>query len=391
TRIETAALIAEEAAEAGDLADYAFVVNGFAPADSLAAGPAAFENNAPILQVREGSVPSVTEDVLEALGIDELFVVGGTAVVSAAVFNQLDDMASVSRLAGADRYETSIEVAKEMYPDAVDYSIVGGFNYADAIGAAVFANPILFVRQDAVPSSVDAYLDDVLTSASILTIFGGTVAVSSGVEDALKAKFVDIPVEFEITDVSALTERGHHARIDFNMAIANISADDIEVIEDATGDELGVKNASTARAGRAANVEFFADDDEVILERGERYIFTVSVAEGTSTYEYVRSYTETGRIVDVDHEDNELRVRYEDDDDFKYKWIEVPDDYDIDLEYILARELRVWFDGDDVLTRHTVESEDVKYDALELIDDEEIELVYEDEEYDFDDEVMDVV
>jgi|GEM_PF-1486974 len=194
-RSETAVLIAERAREEGELADFAFVVDGHAPADSLAAGPAAFASNVPILQVSTYRVPSVTWKALEEMEIDKIYIVGGSAVVSSSVEEELSDIVAVERLAGKDRFATSVEVARTLFSGATDYSIVGGFNYADAIGAAVFGNPVLYVNS--LPSVIGEYLDQVLTSSSRITIFGGEMAASPAAADVIKEKISGMKEEGE--------------------------------------------------------------------------------------------------------------------------------------------------------------------------------------------------
>jgi len=192
TRMDTAALIAEEAHNArdGKLGSHVYVVNGHAPADSLIAGPAAFAENAPVLQVTSEGLPGATAEAIQELNIEQLYVIGGPAVVSKEVCDELSRFAPVERLAGDNRFSTSVEVAKERFPAAKDFAVVGGYNYADAIGAAVFGNPVLYVHSDPpLPPAVDAYLDQVLTSDSRVTVFGGLAAVSEAVTDFHRLKF----------------------------------------------------------------------------------------------------------------------------------------------------------------------------------------------------------
>ncbi len=212
-RRETAALIAGRAREEGELADFAFVVDGHAPADSLAAGPAAFASNVPILQVSTYRVPSVTWKALEEMEIDKIYIVGGSAVVSSSVEEELSDIVAVERLAGKDRFATSVEVARALFSGATDYSIVGGFNYADAIGAAVFGNPVLYVNS--LPSVIGEYLDQVLSPYSRVTVFGGEVAASPAAAAAINEKIAamenepdpeimvpDVPLEGVMSEVT---------------------------------------------------------------------------------------------------------------------------------------------------------------------------------------------
>ncbi|MGB4027948.1 MAG: cell wall-binding repeat-containing protein, partial [Acetomicrobium sp.] len=138
-RFGTAAAIAK----AGGNADTALVVSGYAPADSLVAGPVAFNNDYPVLLVQKDSVPPATEDAIEELGIDNILVVGGETVISDAVYNALD---ADDRYAGYTRIDTSVVVADELFEEPETFTIVGrqDKNLADAVGAAVLGNPILY-------------------------------------------------------------------------------------------------------------------------------------------------------------------------------------------------------------------------------------------------------
>ncbi|MDO9574467.1 MAG: cell wall-binding repeat-containing protein [Candidatus Contubernalis sp.] len=88
-RYETAAAVALFARDLGEIADYAFIVNGFATADALVSGGYAFNNNVPILLVSRDIVPDITRATLTALGIEDFYIVGGTGVVGNDVENYL--------------------------------------------------------------------------------------------------------------------------------------------------------------------------------------------------------------------------------------------------------------------------------------------------------------
>lgn len=186
-RYETAAKIAREADRKGYTISDAFIVNGFATADSLVAGPAAFRDGMPILLVSRDSIPSATKNVLKSLGIERVYIVGGKAVVSNSVENSLDGLTSYSayRLGGADRFETSVKMAEEFFANDKDAILVGGLdaNLADSIGACIYELPILYVRRAAIPTTVRYYLEDILTCGSVVKIMGGTAAVSRSVEN----------------------------------------------------------------------------------------------------------------------------------------------------------------------------------------------------------------
>ncbi|HHX86616.1 MAG TPA: cell wall-binding repeat-containing protein, partial [Firmicutes bacterium] len=185
-RYETAAKIAREADSEGYIKSYAFIVNGFATADSLVAAPAAFRDNAVILQVAKNSVPNVTKEALKDLGISQVYIIGGTDVVSNTVSNELAKLYTVSRYGGADRYETSVLVAKKLFPGVDRMVLAGGpdAHLVDSIGAGMFGRPILYVKNNEIPRVVKNYLEDTVTADNDLIIIGGTAAVGRSVERA---------------------------------------------------------------------------------------------------------------------------------------------------------------------------------------------------------------
>lgn len=209
-RNATAALIAAEAARHTVLSTTAFIVNGFAPADSLVAGPKAFLDKMPILQVNQNSIPPETTQAITARGITRLIVVGGTAVVSATVYNQLSAIVgtgNISRIAGATRYDTSVEFARSQFAGVRNFTLVRGadFNLADAVGSTVLGYPILYSELNSVPAGVNTYLDQQVTSASLGFVIGGTLALAQAVEDAFKAKIAGGPVFSPVQGATAVS------------------------------------------------------------------------------------------------------------------------------------------------------------------------------------------
>jgi len=174
------ATVAAIAAKGGP-AETAIVVNGFAPADSLVAGPPACGKQYPILLVETDSVPAETEEAVAGLGIEKIIVIGGENAVSEAVYNELQ---ATERCSGQSRIETSLDVAEKLFAEAKDFSIVGYLSLSDAVGAAVNGNPIIYVKDNI--SDVEDYLTEAIAPDTRFTIFGGTQAVSKTVEDELK-------------------------------------------------------------------------------------------------------------------------------------------------------------------------------------------------------------
>jgi len=98
--------------------------------------------------------------------------------------------ATQTRMAGADRFDTSVKLSQAAYPNGASAVYIAvGTQFADGLAAAPAAAqvdaPLLLVRTDSVPANVAAEL--VRLNPTKIIIVGGTAAVSSAVETALLA------------------------------------------------------------------------------------------------------------------------------------------------------------------------------------------------------------
>ena len=112
-RYETAVKISENGWTS---ATNAVIINGDKGlVDALTATPYASLKNAPILVTEKDKLTKVTKDRLTKLGVKNVDIVGGEAVVSQSVENELKAMGlTVKRIKGEDRYSTSVAVANEI-------------------------------------------------------------------------------------------------------------------------------------------------------------------------------------------------------------------------------------------------------------------------------------
>lgn len=109
-RYETAANMAEQAYQD---AEKVIVARGDDYADGLAGSVLAGALDAPILLTRTDQLPEASYKAMENLGAEEIFILGGRAAVSEQVFERLQEMGRTTRIAGDDRYETAVAIAKE--------------------------------------------------------------------------------------------------------------------------------------------------------------------------------------------------------------------------------------------------------------------------------------
>ena len=94
------------------------------------------------------------------------------------------------RIAGHDRYQTSVEISKKYFKTADNVVLASGRNYADALVSSSFAKslnaPTLLTDKDITDSKV---LEEILRlGTKKVTIVGGYSSVSEKVENALKTK-----------------------------------------------------------------------------------------------------------------------------------------------------------------------------------------------------------
>ena len=183
SRFETAIAIAEDAGDTDTaILARAFPADGAADptqafADSLAAGGMAAENGWPILLTQTDVLSGPTADYMALAGFERILIMGGTAAVSAAVEAEVRAIVpDVERIAGASRFDTGIEVAKELGADsAADVAQVtlvdgqgpdawaGGF--AAAAHSAMFDAPIVLGTGDTLPPATQTWLQGGARSA----------------------------------------------------------------------------------------------------------------------------------------------------------------------------------------------------------------------------------
>ena len=162
--------------------------------DSLSAVPLAKKYNAPILLTKKSELSSEITQCLKDLKVSNVIIVGGNGVVSTNIETTLKTMGiSVNRIAGKDRYSTSLEVAKRLVSDYTisnkDIYLVSGDNFPDALSitsvAAKKQRPILLINKNYIPTAVQSFLKNKCVKPNIY-IIGGTGVISENTLNTLK-------------------------------------------------------------------------------------------------------------------------------------------------------------------------------------------------------------
>lgn len=139
-RYETAALVAQKVRDEGLAGSTVLLTTGENFPDAISAG--AWTDDAVILLTRRDSLPQATRDFLEKDWITKVYAIGGSAVISDAVLSQVGQLVpGVERIAGPDRYATSVAVSKATVTSGSANSIwiASGTLFADQLVAAAGA------------------------------------------------------------------------------------------------------------------------------------------------------------------------------------------------------------------------------------------------------------
>jgi putative cell wall-binding protein len=170
--------------------------------DALAAGPLAYLLCSPIV-LHDGDAPSSEMKIfLEGYNPQNALIVGGTAAVPASIQTALVSVGlGVTRLAGANRFETAVAIADYMkafmcgtpcgdvtplYADGV--ILANGRNFPDALAAAPLSItgegslfPILLTETNSIPAATAAWHVANSDTLQRVWVVGGPAAVSNAV------------------------------------------------------------------------------------------------------------------------------------------------------------------------------------------------------------------
>jgi rare lipoprotein A len=193
-RIATA--VAASADHRSSATDALLATSGSFP-DALAAGALAAGLDAPLLLTHRDQLPQRVLDELRRLGVRTVWVLGGTAVISSGVEQQLlTNGYLVRRIAGDSRYDTAREIALAAGPASTGEVVVAlGHHpqperaWPDAVASGALAAspdrlPTLLTAHDVLPEATERGL--VQLDARKVLLIGGTAAIEPQVEQRIR-------------------------------------------------------------------------------------------------------------------------------------------------------------------------------------------------------------
>ena len=191
SRIDTAIAISKQGWADG--AETVVMAYSRGYADALAGVSLAAALDAPILLTGNGS--AIEDSVLaeiERLGAKKVYILGGNLVISDTIADSLNAKYTVTRIAGANRYETAVAIAKELRSvtgkDFTTLYFASAVNFPDALSispvAGIQGNPVLYApATGALDSATAAYVKELGCSSAV--IVGGTLAISDDARNSI--------------------------------------------------------------------------------------------------------------------------------------------------------------------------------------------------------------
>lgn len=190
-RYDTAVQISERYNEPAAV-DTVFLATGAKYPDALSLAPAAAQEGNALLLTPQSQLWPTVEAELTRLAPETVVIVGAEDSVSADVEQQVAAAlpeAEIERLAGENRYETSVMIAAYAFPNATLAYVASGQLFPDALSAAPVAAtrnaPVILTPQAQLPHAVSDYVAG--SDLSQLIIAGGAPSVSTAVEAQLQA------------------------------------------------------------------------------------------------------------------------------------------------------------------------------------------------------------
>lgn len=266
-----------------------------------------------------------------------------------------------------------------------------------------------------VNSNWDGFVDALVASGVTLglseTYFGATENVTRGQfalfiyraevapETPGETPGTPVPVELDITSVTALNDANSFLEIKFSKAVSKLEISDILIKDAKSGATYGVKAVTLSSDGKNATVELYSHDDanreKPVLRYLTDYNVTVKANGDTLEYSFNRPAFVEQRVTEVNFDDRKITLE-------GVGTLEVLESVEIDFEEAKGRTILVWYNKDREVVKYlydekeTVIYSDIQLDKVDVIktledgkgydiSDKEFTFNVNDEEVDYED------
>lgn len=180
SRVDTSIAIAKNTRK-DNPSNEVFLVNGYEEADAINIVSVSSRDGIPVLFSNKNNLPTQTKSYLKDEKISKVTVIGGKNTVSSNVESELRGIGiEVSRISGANRYATGIEINKIYHGDSNMVFFANGINIADALSIGPVAGKLFaeiqIIPTNTLPSDVSSYFST--KSISEYYLLGGNNSIS---------------------------------------------------------------------------------------------------------------------------------------------------------------------------------------------------------------------
>ncbi|WP_226536244.1 cell wall-binding repeat-containing protein [Fictibacillus halophilus] len=168
-----------------------FLTYGLVFSDSLSIVPYATKANIPIvLQYGNGLNTQVKQYLKSHPSVKKVTIVSGTGVIPVSIEKELRSLGvtTVERVAGKDRFDTSLLIAKKYFPHATEVALSNGLVFADALSGSRFAYkknmPIILVRNNSAIEATSQFVTGL--DPRNIHLYGGPGTISDSIKNYFK-------------------------------------------------------------------------------------------------------------------------------------------------------------------------------------------------------------
>lgn len=250
--------------------DHVVIASGETYTDALYGVSYANTLNGPIILSKTDRLVDESVQLIKDLGTTKVTIVGGPNTVNESLIEQLEELGiseeNINRIAGANRYDGSVEVARNSYENPETVLIASGDIFTDALVSAPLAQkldaPILLVRANSIVDEVEKYLNDGIDKIKTIYIQGGPATVSEANAETIKRAASNI-IEAEVT-VEAVDENTVNVRF-FNEEEEYDETETVELEEPLVDGEE--QEITFEHAGRDYTVNVLYVTAQTVIEK----------------------------------------------------------------------------------------------------------------------------
>jgi putative cell wall-binding protein len=248
--------------------------------DALTGAALGAFNGGPVLLATASDLPQVTRNELTRLQPAHIVIVGGTSAIAGVVASELAAYSpSVSRAAGASRYDTNVAADAFATGTASTLIVATAGNFPDALAGAALAGHLhtamLLVGSGALDATQTSYISTFAPQQ--LIVLGGTSSVSDDtvtsvlVAAGLEAAPILHPTDFAVnTDTAGQIARWNPcAVIGWELHAPGVSESDIDLITAGLAEITAASGLKFRYDGTTTfvptNATLFSEPDDLIV------------------------------------------------------------------------------------------------------------------------------